>query len=176
MAYRASGLNLVVNAIILWNTVYLSRAVSFVQGQGIEIPDTFLAQVAPLPWSHIALTGDYLWNEIDQPLERFRPIRANRFNPKSFSLSLAYKAAESPSQPHEELAGGREEQAQAYTTLPSLVPQANRPAWKGVASRRFHRQSFLQFALTACKSGLLPAREPAIIRSSDQGHHVSSIQ
>ncbi|WP_244564712.1 Tn3 family transposase [Rhizobium sullae] len=27
MAYRASGLNLVVNAIILWNTVYLSRAV-----------------------------------------------------------------------------------------------------------------------------------------------------
>jgi len=84
MAYRASGLNLVVNAIILWNTVYLSRAVSFVQGQGIEIPDTFLAQVAPLPWGHIALTGDYLWNEIDQPLERFRPIRANRFNPKNF--------------------------------------------------------------------------------------------
>ncbi len=42
------------------------------------------AQVAPLPWGHITLTGDYLWNEIDQPLERFRPIRANRFNPKSF--------------------------------------------------------------------------------------------
>jgi len=84
MAYRASGLNLVVNAIILWNTVYLSRTVSFVKGQGIDIPDEFLAQVAPLPWSHIALTGDYLWNEIDQPLERFRPIRANRFNPKSF--------------------------------------------------------------------------------------------
>jgi len=61
-----------------------SRAVSFVKGQGIEIPDEFLAQVAPLPWGHIALTGDYLWNEIDQPLERFRPIRANRFNPKSF--------------------------------------------------------------------------------------------
>ena len=27
--YRASGLNLVVAAIILWNTVYLSRAVGF---------------------------------------------------------------------------------------------------------------------------------------------------
>jgi hypothetical protein len=25
-------------------------------------------QVAPLPWAHIALTGDYLWNEIDRPL------------------------------------------------------------------------------------------------------------
>jgi TnpA family transposase len=84
MAYRASGLNLVVNAIILWNTVYLSRAVRFVHDQGTTIPHALLAQVAPLPWSHIALTGDYLWNEIDRPLERYRPIRANRFNPKNF--------------------------------------------------------------------------------------------
>jgi TnpA family transposase len=84
MAYRASGLNLVINAIILWNTVYLSRAVDYVRGQGIVIPDELLSQVAPLPWAHIALTGDYLWNEIDRPLERFRPIRANRFNPNNF--------------------------------------------------------------------------------------------
>ncbi|WP_163595153.1 Tn3 family transposase, partial [Klebsiella pneumoniae] len=76
-----SGLNLVVNAIILWNTVYLSRAVDYISSQGIIIPDELLSQVAPLPWAHIALTGDYLWNEIDRPLERFRPIRANRFNP-----------------------------------------------------------------------------------------------
>lgn len=86
MAYRASGLNLVVNAIILWNTVYLSRAVDYVRGQGIVIPDDLLSQVAPLPWVHIALTGDYLWNEIDRPLERFRPIRANRFNPNNFKF------------------------------------------------------------------------------------------
>lgn len=84
MAYRASGLNLVVNAIILWNTVYLSRAVDYVRGHGIIIPDELLSQVAPLPWVHIALTGDYLWNEIDRPLERYRPIRANRFNPNNF--------------------------------------------------------------------------------------------
>lgn len=89
MAYRASGLNLVVNAIILWNTVYLSRAVRFVRDQGVGIPDDLLTQVAPLPWSHIALTGDYLWNEIDHPLERYRPLRANRFSPKNFaSLSV----------------------------------------------------------------------------------------
>jgi len=86
MAYRASGLNLVVNAIILWNTVYLSRAVEYVRCQDIEIPDELLSQVAPLPWAHIALTGDYLWNEIDRPLERFRPIRANRFNPNNFKF------------------------------------------------------------------------------------------
>ena len=30
MAHRASGLNLVVNAIVLWNTTYLARAVAYV--------------------------------------------------------------------------------------------------------------------------------------------------
>jgi hypothetical protein len=84
VAYQASGLNLVVNAIILWNTVYLSRSVRFVRDQGIEIPDHLLAQVAPIPWSHIGITGDYLWNEIDQSFECFRPLRTNRFNPKGF--------------------------------------------------------------------------------------------
>lgn len=49
MAYRASGLNLVVNAIILWNTVYLSRAVRYVEEQGVSIPAPLLAQIAPLP-------------------------------------------------------------------------------------------------------------------------------
>ncbi|MBA8908021.1 Tn3 family transposase [Aminobacter ciceronei] len=72
MAYGASGLNLVVNANILWNTVYLSCAVGYVRGQGIVIPEELLSQVAPLPWVHIALTGDYLWSELDRPLERCR--------------------------------------------------------------------------------------------------------
>jgi hypothetical protein len=86
MAYRASGLNLVVNAIILWNAVYLSRAVDYARNRGIDIPAELLAQGAPLPWAHIALTGDYLWNEIDRPLERFRPVRVNRFNPNNFDF------------------------------------------------------------------------------------------
>ncbi|WP_105492038.1 Tn3 family transposase, partial [Escherichia coli] len=78
MAHRASGLNLVVNAIILWNTVYLSRAVDYIRSQGIIIPEELLSSVSPLPWGHISLTGDYLWNEIDHPLERYRPLRTNR--------------------------------------------------------------------------------------------------
>lgn len=86
MAYRASGLNLVVNAIVLWNTVYLSRVVDYVRSQGIIIPEDLLSSVAPLPWGHISLTGDYLWNEIDRPLERYRPVRTKRFNPKNFTF------------------------------------------------------------------------------------------
>src|SRR6478735_2446142 len=43
MAYRACGLNLVVNAIILWNTVYLSRAVRFVPTTSIQKVSSFLS-------------------------------------------------------------------------------------------------------------------------------------
>lgn len=60
MAYRASGLNLVVNAIILWNTTYLSRAVAYARGQGITLTDDAISHVARVKWDHIALTGDYL--------------------------------------------------------------------------------------------------------------------
>ena len=37
--YRASGLNLAVAAIILWNTVYLGRAVDELRSRGEIIPD-----------------------------------------------------------------------------------------------------------------------------------------
>jgi TnpA family transposase len=84
MAYRASGLNLVVNAIILWNTTYLSRAVAYVRGQGVTLPDAALSHVAPLKWGHIALTGDYLWSDIETPRERFRPLRTSRFRHEAF--------------------------------------------------------------------------------------------
>ena len=59
--YRASGLNLAVAAIILWNTVYLGRAVDELRSQGEVIPDDLLAHVAPLGWEHIAFNGDYVW-------------------------------------------------------------------------------------------------------------------
>ena len=75
--HRASGLNLVVSAIILWNTVYLDRAVRHLQAEGTAAPDELLAHVAPLGWEHVSLTGDYLWSQIDKPRERFRPLRTS---------------------------------------------------------------------------------------------------
>lgn len=72
---RASGLNLIVSAIILWNTGYLDRAIRHSRDRGIDVPDTLLAHIAPLGWEQIRLTGDYLWSEIDKPRERFRPLR-----------------------------------------------------------------------------------------------------
>lgn len=58
--YRASGLNLVTAAIILWNTVYLERATNALRSvQPVE--ESMLRYLSPLGWEHINLTGDYLW-------------------------------------------------------------------------------------------------------------------
>ena len=59
--HRASGLNLVVAAIVLWNTVYLERAIQALRNQGQMIPEALLLHLSPLKWEHINLTGDYHW-------------------------------------------------------------------------------------------------------------------
>ena len=57
--HRASGLNLLVTAIILWNTRYLERAVATLR-QTEDVPDHLLAHLSPLGWEHVNLTGDYV--------------------------------------------------------------------------------------------------------------------
>jgi hypothetical protein len=70
--YRASGLNLLVAAIILWNTRYLEMALA-----DIGTADEIARHIAPLGWEHISLTGDYSWNVEDQPdPDALRPLRA----------------------------------------------------------------------------------------------------
>jgi TnpA family transposase len=46
--YRASGLNLVVAAITLWNTVYLEQAVHVLRSCGMEIDEKLLPHLSPL--------------------------------------------------------------------------------------------------------------------------------
>ena len=75
--YRASGLNLAVAAIILWNTVYLGRAVDELRSHGETVPDDLLAHAAPLGWEHIAFNGDYVW-PAESPATVFRPLRNPR--------------------------------------------------------------------------------------------------
>lgn len=74
-AFRASGLNLVVSAIVYWNTVYLSRAAAHLRQQGRNIPDELLKHTSPLSWEHINLTGIYSWDAEQQMPEGFRPLR-----------------------------------------------------------------------------------------------------
>jgi TnpA family transposase len=77
--HRASGLNLVVAAIVLWNTVYLEQAVAAIRPSGQAVSDETLAHLSPLKWEHINLTGDYHWRK-DAGLRdgKLRPLRVSK--------------------------------------------------------------------------------------------------
>jgi TnpA family transposase len=76
--YRASGLNLVVAAITLWNTVYLDRAVKALR-EDRAVEDQLLQHLSPLPWDHIHLTGDYHWHANKRVAKGgFRPLRQRK--------------------------------------------------------------------------------------------------
>ena len=77
--FRASGLNLLVAAIILWNTKYLEVAFADLTRQGKAVNPDLLRHVAPLGWEHIGLTGDYVWSTADQPAAGLlRPLRRHQ--------------------------------------------------------------------------------------------------
>lgn len=59
--FRASGLNLVIAAIVYWNSTYIADAVAHLRAIGEDIPDDLLAQTSPVGWNHIAFSGDFLW-------------------------------------------------------------------------------------------------------------------
>jgi TnpA family transposase len=72
---RASALNLVTAAIVLWNTVYLGRAVEALRARGALLDTADLTGLSPLGWEHLNITGDYVWE--DQPHldpDGFRPL------------------------------------------------------------------------------------------------------
>lgn len=74
--YRASGLNLVTAAIVLWNTVYLERATQSLKTHGRPPDDNLLQYLSPLGWEHINLTGDYVWRQSRKVEQgKFRPLR-----------------------------------------------------------------------------------------------------
>jgi hypothetical protein len=74
--YRASGLNWVTAAIVLWNTDYLKRATAALKGHGQPVDITLLQYLSPLGWEHINLTGDYVWRSSAMVgVGKFRPLR-----------------------------------------------------------------------------------------------------
>src|SRR3954468_4994419 len=76
--HRASGLNLLVTAIILWNPRYLERAVAALR-QAEDVPDQLLIHLSPLGGEHVNLTGDYVWaaeQSLSENIGGLRPLRA----------------------------------------------------------------------------------------------------
>src|SRR3546814_7272093 len=54
--YRASGLNLVIAAIVYWNTIYMDAAAQHLRSTSVAVPDDLLATTSPVGWEHIAFS------------------------------------------------------------------------------------------------------------------------
>jgi TnpA family transposase len=77
--HRMSGLNFLTAAIVLWNTVYIERAVDSLHRKGERFDENLLQYTSPLLWEHIALTGDYLWETSRLPEEgKFRFLNTQK--------------------------------------------------------------------------------------------------
>ena len=76
--FRASGLNLVIAAIVFWNSTYIADAVAHLHEIGEPAPDTWLPHTSPLSWEHISLSGDFLWDRAAATAEKRRSLNSGR--------------------------------------------------------------------------------------------------
>lgn len=71
---RASVLNILMNAITVWNTVYLSKAIDYLRGKN-QLNEDLLSYVSPLNWEHINLYGHYSFDKKSiTTLDSLRPL------------------------------------------------------------------------------------------------------
>ena len=72
---RASALNIIINAIIIWNTLHLTKAVEY-QKQADSFNEELLHHMSPLGWEHINLLGEYHFNSDKMvSLDSLRPLK-----------------------------------------------------------------------------------------------------
>ena len=69
-------LGLVVNATVLWNTIYTEASLNYLISEGIEVHPADIARLSPLEHSHVSFLGNYsFW--LDEPVRKgqLRPLR-----------------------------------------------------------------------------------------------------
>ncbi|MDY8049456.1 Tn3 family transposase [Paenibacillus polymyxa] len=72
---RASALNIIINAISIWNTLHLTKAVEY-QKRTSGFNEDLLHHMSPLGWEHINLLGEYHFNsEKVITLDSLRPLK-----------------------------------------------------------------------------------------------------
>ncbi|WP_010503696.1 Tn3 family transposase [Paenibacillus elgii] len=72
---RASALNIIINAISVWNTVYLQQATEHRKKQG-KLQEELLNHISPLGWEHINFLGEYKFNfKQNTSLNSLRPLK-----------------------------------------------------------------------------------------------------
>jgi TnpA family transposase len=72
---QLGALGLVVNMIVLWNTLYMNKALEKLVTQGVEILEEDVKRLTPLAFDHIRLTGRYNFPLASQEGSDLRPLR-----------------------------------------------------------------------------------------------------
>ena len=76
--FRASGLNLVIAAIVHWNSTYLADAINHLRRQRYPVSSELLAHTSPLTWEHIGFSGDFLWDRAAATAGQRRPLNLSQ--------------------------------------------------------------------------------------------------
>jgi Tn3 transposase DDE domain len=77
LSHQALCLNLVTNAVIVWNTVYMAAVIEQLKQEGTPVQDSDLAHVWPTRYAHINMYGKYHFNvEEAQGRQGLRPLRS----------------------------------------------------------------------------------------------------
>ena len=73
---------MVVNTIVLWNTIYMDAALDQLRRKGFEVHDEDVVRLSPLAHEHINMLGRYTFT-LPEPVARgeLRPLRS----PAAFS-------------------------------------------------------------------------------------------
>lgn len=76
---QLSALGLVVNVIVLWNTIYMDAALNQLRAEGYDVRDEDLARLSPLGFDHINMLGRYAFTLPDTIARgELRPLRNPR--------------------------------------------------------------------------------------------------
>jgi Tn3 transposase DDE domain len=72
--FRAFGLNLLIAAIVFWNSTYIADAIAHPRATEQSVPDAWLARTSTLSWEHISFSGDFLWERAAATADKRRPL------------------------------------------------------------------------------------------------------
>ncbi len=76
MANQASCLNLVTNAVVAWNTVYMAAAINQLKAEGYTVSETDIVHLSPARYEHVNPYGKYQFDLANNLHRRqLRPLR-----------------------------------------------------------------------------------------------------
>ena len=90
--FRACGLNLIIAAIVFWNSTYIADPTAHLRATEQSVPDAWLAHTSPLSREHVSFSGYFLWERAVATADKRLPsISAGRASLHDSRLSQSVR-------------------------------------------------------------------------------------